>query len=141
MLITRSGRAVSSFVDRTAEKRTFHTLDGLRGISAVFVVLFHYSVYLRPISVPNAYLAVDLFFIMSGFVIGLAYENRLRNSLSVPGFIKLRLVRLYPLYILGTLIGLSIPLIGMLHVEEARKWISFLCMAVPALFMLPGPAN
>jgi len=57
---------------------------------------------------PGSALGVDLFFVMSGFVISYAYDNRIRSGLTTWDFAKLRLVRLYPLYILGTLIGIAV---------------------------------
>jgi peptidoglycan/LPS O-acetylase OafA/YrhL len=81
----------------------FAALDGLRGVAALSVVVFHYST--SPAGghlFPNAYLAVDFFFLLSGFVISHAYEARLRSGvMSTLSFTRVRLTRLYPLYILG----------------------------------------
>lgn len=54
---------------------------------------------------PNGWMAVDLFFVMSGFVIAHAYEYRI-SDLGLFGFMRLRLIRFYPLYALGLCIGL-----------------------------------
>lgn len=83
----------------------FETLDGVRGIAALAVVVFHAPAFFSPIALPSAYLAVDLFFALSGFVIDFAYRARLDAGLGVAAFMRLRVVRLYPLYLLGTLIG------------------------------------
>lgn len=81
-------------------------LDGLRGIAAGCVVLFHFGLLDRLSAAPShAYLAVDLFFLISGFVVAHAYEGRLDGGLSLGGFAKLRLLRLYPLHALGMLLG------------------------------------
>lgn len=86
---------------KVGEKAKFLTLDGLRGVAAMAVVFVHSN----PLSLPalaSGALAVDLFFVMSGFVIGHAYEGRMRSGLGVAEFMRLRWVRLYPLYLLGT---------------------------------------
>ncbi len=92
-----------------AKARTFVTLDGLRGIAAIFVIFWHVQGIGQDI-VSTGYLAVDLFFILSGFVLAYRYEGRLRNDFSAWQFIKMRAIRLYPLYVLGTLIGAAIGL-------------------------------
>jgi peptidoglycan/LPS O-acetylase OafA/YrhL len=85
-------------------KRVFRTLDGMRGIAAALVVLRHLKQYLVG-PVGESYLAVDLFFLLSGVVIARSYEWRLETSLSVLEFMKIRLARIYPLYVFGTLIS------------------------------------
>jgi peptidoglycan/LPS O-acetylase OafA/YrhL len=83
--------------------RHFRTLDALRGLSALAVVFYHLPVgHLAP----RGYLAVDFFFLMSGFVVAHAYEERLRSGWSVGRFLLARLKRLWPLYALG--IGLGV---------------------------------
>ena len=82
-------------------QRKYLTLDGIRGLAAATVVFWHASIIGMP-SPSGAYLAVDLFFLMSGFVIALSYENKIRRGLGFASFMIIRLKRLYPLYILGT---------------------------------------
>ena len=65
----------------------------------------HWRLLLAPLYFQNSHLAVDLFFVISGFVIPHAYERRLQAGLSAPWFLWLRVVRLYPLYLLGALSG------------------------------------
>ncbi|MFX8945840.1 acyltransferase family protein, partial [Acinetobacter baumannii] len=63
-------------------RRSFATLDGLRGVAALLVV-YHHEHLAGIVGAPaGAYLAVDLFFLMSGFVIAHAYEARLEQGLS-----------------------------------------------------------
>nr|WP_321983137.1 acyltransferase [uncultured Lichenicoccus sp.] len=89
----------------------YGTLDALRGVAAVAVVLYHVSVYnLSPQFFPGGYLAVDFFFILSGFVIALAYEGPLQRQLSWTSFVVKRLIRLYPLALLGAMAGLAVLL-------------------------------
>lgn len=82
----------------------FTTLDGLRGIAAVIVVVWHAD-NIGPWAPRFGYLAVDLFFLLSGFVLAHRYEPRFRLGLSKIDFISLRILRLYPLCLIGLLIG------------------------------------
>jgi peptidoglycan/LPS O-acetylase OafA/YrhL len=83
----------------------FEALHGLRGIAAFCVVIRHTRDVTGIDFVPGGFLAVDLFFLLSGFVICHAYENKLRGTMSFSTFAKMRLIRLYPLYILGLVLG------------------------------------
>lgn len=89
-------------------KPHYPILDGLRGVAAILVVIFHLfeACYPVPAKHPmhHGYLAVDFFFLLSGFVVGYAYDDRW-GKMTVSDFIKIRLVRLHPLVTVGTLIG------------------------------------
>lgn len=84
----------------------FHFLDALRGIAALLVVPIHgpHSIY-KALYFPHAFLAVDLFFCLSGFVVAFSYESRLSARLTFREFVLTRIVRLYPIAILGTILG------------------------------------
>jgi peptidoglycan/LPS O-acetylase OafA/YrhL len=90
-------------------KQHFLTLDGLRGIAAISVVIFHFMEIAVPkyeeSFIAHAYLAVDFFFCLSGFVIAYAYDEKL-SKIGIGSFIKLRLIRLHPLVIIGAVIGI-----------------------------------
>src|SRR6185436_15116517 len=83
-------------------------LDGLRGVAAVMVVGLHifeaHSTSPLDQIINHGYLAVDFFFVLSGFVIGYAYDDRW-NKITVVEFFKRRLVRLHPMVIMGMIIG------------------------------------
>ncbi len=81
--------------------RAYRTLDGLRGAAALIVVTRHTGDVVPRNLCPESFLAVDLFFLLSGFVVALAYEQRLLAGQSLWSFMKTRLIRLYPLYALG----------------------------------------
>jgi peptidoglycan/LPS O-acetylase OafA/YrhL len=84
----------------------FHFLDALRGIAALLVITLHApAVFTRALYMHSAYLAVDFFFCLSGFVIAFSYERRLAGQLSFQDFFVARIIRLYPLAALGTLFG------------------------------------
>jgi peptidoglycan/LPS O-acetylase OafA/YrhL len=93
----------------------YEFLDGIRGIAAIFVVLFHTSESLKP-SLAHSYLAVDLFFVLSGFVIAHAYDLRLKNG-NIPAlqFLRIRLTRLYPIYLLSVLVSLPLLMLGLVR--------------------------
>lgn len=82
-------------------------LDGLRGIAALAVVLFHIRNFTGVMLLPGAYLAVDLFFCISGFVLTHAYARRMRDGMDVRSFMLRRIIRLYPLYLLSGLLALA----------------------------------
>ena len=90
-------------------KPHYPILDGLRGTAAVLVVTFHlleaYFPELPKHPMHHGYLAVDFFYLLSGFVVGYAYDDRWAKGMTVGQFIKIRFIRLHPLVILGTIIG------------------------------------
>jgi peptidoglycan/LPS O-acetylase OafA/YrhL len=90
-------------------KQHFEILDGLRGVAAVAVVIFHFmEVAITDYSknfIGHGFLAVDFFFCLSGFVIGYAYDDRI-GKMGIWEFFKSRLIRLHPLVVLGSVLGL-----------------------------------
>ncbi|MBB5714770.1 acyltransferase family protein [Sphingomonas aerophila] len=93
--------------------RTGHwpALDGLRGVAAIAVVVFHCAVWVLPVRlVPHAFLAVDFFFILSGLVVDHAYRSRLKGGMTRGDFARARIIRLYPMLVLGTLLGFPVAL-------------------------------
>lgn len=92
------------------EKKHFEVLDGLRGVAAISVVLFHMFELVFPdyqtSPLGHGYLAVDFFFCLSGFVIGYAYDDRMGTA-SIKSFFKNRFIRLHPLVVLGSVLGLA----------------------------------
>ena len=127
-------------VAATERKHVFHTLDGVRGVAAIAVAFYHYATQGSPLNTASGPLAVDLFFMMSGVVLGCAYSQRLGTSLSVRHFFVLRLIRLYPLYLLGTAIGIAFLAIAKMT-GHFVLWTTpqFAVAAVCSLLMLPSP--
>lgn len=126
-----------------ASKPRYEILDGLRGVASIMVVFFHlmetYSAGPAYQIINHGYLAVDFFFVLSGFVIGYAYDDRW-DRMTVWGFFKRRLVRLHPMLIMGTVVGLLLYFFG--QCEQfgldgyAPGW-KMLVAFVLALFMIP----
>lgn len=139
-------RAPDGIFGRTTAARprghTFAVLDGLRGIAALLVVIRHAPTLfgIRPDAV-ETHLAVDLFFVLSGFVLAHAYEARIRDGLSATEFLRIRVVRLYPLYALGLTLAVSAALLSF-AIGQGPGYSAFaLAMSTAcAALMLPTPA-
>lgn len=90
-------------------KKHFEILDGLRGIAALAVVVFHFMEWaytdFSKNFIAHGFLAVDFFFCLSGFVIAYAYDDRI-SKMGIMEFFKARIIRLHPLVILGSVLGL-----------------------------------
>ncbi|MEZ4771954.1 MAG: acyltransferase [Bacteroidia bacterium] len=89
-------------------KKHYEILDGLRGVAAIMVVIFHLleahaTSHLDQI-INHGYLAVDFFYLLSGFVIAYAYDDRW-GKMSIKDFFIRRLIRLHPMIILGMVVG------------------------------------
>jgi peptidoglycan/LPS O-acetylase OafA/YrhL len=124
-------------------KPHFAILDGLRGVAALAIVVFHFMewVYTDPSQnfIAHGFLAVDFFFCLSGFVIGYAYDDRI-GQLGLATFFSLRLIRLHPLVVLGSVLGL----LGYLFdpfaaqpsiADRVNLWLTFLC----SICLIPLP--
>lgn len=133
-------------------KPHYALLDGLRGVAALLVVWYHVFEGFqfagnKPIIdfINHGYLAVDFFFILSGFVVGYAYDNRWGKTLTLGGFFRRRLIRLQPMVCMGAVIGAaSFLLSGMERWDgtHATLWLTFLafvcgCLMLPALPGMP----
>lgn len=125
-------------------KPHYDILDGLRGVAALLVVAFHlfetYSGSPARQIINHGYLAVDFFYVLSGFVVGYAYDDRWGRTMGLRDFFKRRVVRLHPLYVWGTLLGLllyytqqspAFPVIGTV------PWWQVLLVAPPVVARCP----
>lgn len=124
-------------------KEHFNILDGLRGIAALAIVIFHFMEWVYADFTKNfiahGFLAVDFFFCLSGFVIGYAYDDRI-TKMGVREFFKSRLIRLHPLVIAGSVLGLLAflfdPFGGHPELYSTGKIIlTFLC----SILLIPFP--
>lgn len=90
---------------RPASRRHYVFLDGLRGVAAIMVLLLHWFEGHGRDWFGSGLLAVDFFFILSGFVVAFAYEQRLLREGKSARFVRQRFIRLYPLIAAGVLLG------------------------------------
>ena len=111
-------------MDNSLEDRSLASLEGLRFIASAMIVADHYFQYLH-LEAGGLQLAVDLFFVISGIVIAMIYQGRIRSLASYSGFVRKRIARLYPLHfatllfyvIIGALIAT-----GRIAPESAEKY-------------------
>lgn len=97
--------SMAAFADT---KPHYEILNGLRGVAAITVVCFHlfeaFATSHLDQRINHGYLAVDFFFILSGFVVGYAYDDRW-GKMKIKDFIKRRIIRLHPMVVMGAIIG------------------------------------
>ena len=127
-------------------KAHYDLLDGLRGVAALMVIWYHvFEGYAfagggNIETLNHGYLAVDFFFILSGFVIGYAYDDRWGKSLTMKDFFKRRLIRLHPMVIMGAVLGaITFCIQGCVqwdgtHVAISMIMLSLLC----TIFFIPA---
>jgi peptidoglycan/LPS O-acetylase OafA/YrhL len=125
-------------------KQHFQILDGLRGVAAVSVVIFHFMEIAQPDYEKNfighAFLAVDFFFCLSGFVIAYAYDQARLDKIGFGTFLKLRLIRLHPLVIIGAIIGLLSWLFDPYsNLSATYGYGKAFLMFITSCFMIPYP--
>ena len=129
-------------------KPRFEVLDGLRGVAAIMVLLFHifetYSIVNKtPLMIGHGYLAVDFFFLLSGFVIGYAYDDRW-GRLSTREFFKRRIVRLHPMVVAGMILGACLFYFGSSPeyslIADTPVWKMLLYLLL-GLFLIPTPPS
>ncbi|KMS59170.1 acetyltransferase [Novosphingobium barchaimii LL02] len=114
------------------------TLDGMRGIAALAVALFHYNIS----QAPHGYVAVDFFFALSGFVLCKTYLPRWQAGLTTWAFMKQRVIRLYPLFFVGIVVTTFSAISN--HFTGQGNFYSYemMAQALPFnLLMLPSPVT
>ena len=138
-----SNISASAFSDT---KVHYDLLDGLRGVAALMVIWYHvfegfaFASNSAIETLNHGYLAVDFFFILSGFVIGYAYDDRWGKSLTMKDFFKRRLIRLHPMVIMGAVLGaITFCIQGSVqwdgtHVAISMIMLSLLC----TIFFIPA---
>lgn len=134
----------ASFSD---SKRHYAILDGLRGVAALMVVAFHlmeaHAANRFEQLINHGYLAVDFFFVLSGFVIGYAYDDRWQK-MSTLDFFKRRLIRLHPMIIISMVIGAAMFYFQeskiFPHIHDAQLWQVLLTMII-GMTLIPLPPS
>jgi len=117
-------------MDIVSSKKINYNLEILRGFSALIVIISHviyHNTLFNPHYFPNslkpfdppAHLAVLIFFMLSGYVIGINHESRLTDKKNILLYLKKRFIRIYPIYLISIILGLVISL-------TTYPWITFL---------------
>ena len=129
-------------------KNHYEVLDGLRGVAALVVVIFHtFEAYaddnrFKQI-INHGYLAVDFFFLLSGFVVAYAYDDRW-EKMTQWDFYKRRLIRLQPMVIMGSIIGAALfyfqaaPMFPLVATTPAWKVLVVMVVGFTLIPLLPS---
>ncbi len=116
--------------------RRYYSLDAMRGLAALLVATYHF----REAYAPSAHLAVDFFFVLSGFVITEAYRQKLLEGMKTWSFMNARLARLYPLFLVGIVVGLLQIIILTAMGERTQSWPDLVLSLIANLLVLPSPS-
>lgn len=126
-----------------AAKPRYELLDGLRGVAAVLVIWYHFFEGFATSGVDqmmnHGYLAVDFFFVLSGFVIGYAYDGRWKKGMTARRFMLRRVIRLHPMVIFAVVFGaISYLVQGCVKWDGTPVPVSFVLLALLlGLFLIP----
>ncbi|SHN31349.1 Peptidoglycan/LPS O-acetylase OafA/YrhL, contains acyltransferase and SGNH-hydrolase domains [Duganella sacchari] len=131
----------------TDTKQHYAILDGLRGVAALMVVAFHlfeaHTASRFEQIINHGYLAVDFFFVLSGFVIGYAYDDRWR-TMSTMEFFKRRLIRLHPMIVVAMLIGAALFYVqasaAFPNIQATPAWLMLTVMVIGMTLIPVGAA-
>lgn len=118
------------------------TLDAMRGIAAICVMVTHIKVDGLPHLVASGYLAVDFFFLLSGLVIAKTYDERLAAGQTLFNFVAVRAIRIYPLYLVGWGLGLAMCVGQILFNRPDQLTTANLAVTSTfEFFLLPSPVS
>ena len=134
------GATLANGTAEREQRTSYHQLDMLRGVAAIMIVLYHLSYVSERVVAPSGYLAVDIFFALSGFVIAHSYDTRLAQSLTASRFVAMRVLRFWPLYMIGLGLGLMFELsLIATHNHFAQSLSIVMLMATAGTVFLPFP--
>ncbi|MCH5318577.1 MAG: acyltransferase [Paramuribaculum sp.] len=126
------------------QKPHYELLDGLRGVAALLVIWYHFFEGFATSGVDqkfnHGYLAVDFFFVLSGFVIGYAYDDRWKKGMTRSNFILRRIIRLQPMVVMAVVLGVIAFIIqGCEHWDHTKVPVWAIVVSfVMGLFMIPA---
>ncbi|MGD9814195.1 MAG: acyltransferase family protein [Hyphomonadaceae bacterium] len=121
-------------------KERFVVLDGMRGVAALAVITDHVASPLMQAAVPGRYLAVDFFFVLSGFVLAHVYLARLASgAMSAGAFMRVRIARFAPLYLAALLLGAALAVLYAMRGWQDHTLPHVVASAAFGLFMAPTP--
>ncbi len=116
----------------------YEVVDLFRGFAALGVFLLHARPFTGEAWLPQAYLALDFFFLISGFVIANGFDRRIAAGMPLREFFLLRLVRFYPAYFLALVV--ATPLMILFSLKRGIEFIpqDWLIAVGMELLMLPS---
>ena len=124
------------------KRHHFVSLDLLRGVAAIAVLFLHWFEGNGNTWFHNGLLAVDFFFLLSGFVMAFSYTERLKQGMRFGEFFLLRLIRLYPMILLGIAIGFVRFAMRTLATHDTSMPIPWLLLkALQNVLMIPDISN
>lgn len=126
---------------RPGAAKRFHSLDGLRGIAACIVMLYHYAAHEHWRFLMHGYLAVDLFFILSGFVICHSYTGKMLSGMTAGQFINRRMARLIPTVAGGVILGAIATWLTYKLSGQEYDAVKFVLVHIGHIFLLPAPMD
>lgn len=128
-------------------KPRYEILDGLRGVAALGVVMYHmmecYPHEINRWVMPHGFMSVDFFFALSGLVLGYAYDDRW-DKMTIWGFFKRRLTRLQPMAVMGVLVGVCFFYYSggqTFNMVDSAPWYMLLLEALLLVCMIPLPRS
>jgi peptidoglycan/LPS O-acetylase OafA/YrhL len=116
----------------------YEVLDGMRGVAAILVMLFHYNIQYGYRIFYNVFTAVDFFFILSGFVIIRTYGSKLEIEMTAREFMVRRIARLFPMSALGVLLGLPTLLLMVDIGQTSYTTFEIVSVAFGNMFFIPA---
>lgn len=123
-----------------AEHKHIAIIEGLRGLAALIVLALHCATELRYDAIlPHGALSVDFFFVISGFVVVHAYESDIKNGWRLWSFVKVRLIRLYPMILLGLFFGVIVYLAKEFGSHAAVPWARVVPNILLSIALVPSP--
>lgn len=120
----------------------FVVLDAFRGVAALIVVAYHIAPMFGGHPFGHGYLAVDFFFMLSGFVLTHSYQGRLDQGWGLLSFLKTRVARLYPLYFAGMVLSLLLFAAHILtRSPQAENPARYFLLLILGVFFIPSPVH
>lgn len=122
------------------ERKHIVTIEGLRGLSALIVLALHCATELGyDALLPHGALSVDFFFIISGFVVAHAYEFNIKSGWPLWYFVRIRLIRLYPMILFGLILGVFVYLAKEFGSHVAVPWGRVVLNILLSVALIPSP--
>lgn len=128
-------------MSQSAPANRFEIIDLYRGFGAICIFISHGQSFVGTLLLPQAYLALDVFFVMSGFVIASGFDGAIARGMSLKRFFWLRMIRFYPAYIAALICTVPLVMMHMSRQMPTLPWTEVAASSLLGLFMLPSPLD